>query len=409
MRTKWLAAALILGCLGSLAPVHAQYLPTASGQPASEPIPYRISGAPAAPPAPPGGMGMGGAPMPGAADLSLPSYIRNASDPPYAPDHGFYTYIGALGLQRKRMGHGVIAVQDPNNVDSGIPPAPRPILPVEQTFNYVNPSLTWGVAATIGCYFEGSALEFSGFFLPESRSLYETLDPGRIDVLFFNPPVGFQGNNGLWLQADRLRTTLLTQLANGEANFRLWMDDNEMLVTWPELIIGLRYFDSQETLEIFTDDEGASFVDRNGNPDPRRQATYSVRAHNRLIAPQLGFLWRHDLFMCLNCYFGVKGAWGVNFSEVDVKLQRGDGLIGFDTSRSHTMFSQLYEIGVGLEFRPWECVRIRGGYSMLWLLQAPEAVGQVNFDLTATKGRRKDNGNTFYGGPLVDLQLQFVF
>src|SRR5206468_12753128 len=102
---------------------------------------------------------------------------------------------------------------------------------------------------------------------------YTTLFRSHLDLFFVNPPVGFEGDNGMWLQADRVRTSFTTAMANTELNYRYW---NKAVVE-AELILGVRYIDLQEKLRIYTGDDGITVQDIFGNPDPTRQATYQVR------------------------------------------------------------------------------------------------------------------------------------
>ena len=60
------------------------------------------------------------------------------------------------------------------------------------------------------------ALELSGYYIPQDSSTHTFTNPRRLDSFFINPPVGFEGNNFLWLQADQMRTELRTTLANGD-------------------------------------------------------------------------------------------------------------------------------------------------------------------------------------------------
>ena len=65
------------------------------------------------------------------------------------------------------------------------------------------------------------AVEVSGFYIPYQGTTRTIADPGKLDLNFINPPVGFEGDNGLWLQADVVRVQELFSLINGEVNFRV--------------------------------------------------------------------------------------------------------------------------------------------------------------------------------------------
>src|SRR5262249_4380391 len=146
---------------------------------------------------------------------SLPAATRNAWDPPAPPgqdDHlrgqpAWYAYLGYMGLQRQRLGHGPVAVFDENSggVQTGlVPSTPGPLA---LDFQDLVPNLLNGTRATIGYYNGCHAFELSGFYVGESTSNRTVADPGRLDS-FFNVngaasfPLGFEGDNGMWLQSD---------------------------------------------------------------------------------------------------------------------------------------------------------------------------------------------------------------
>jgi hypothetical protein len=285
----------------------------------------------------------------------------------------------------------------PTNVDSGIQPSR--FSPQALNFNNLEPNMNHGVTATWG-YRDGAfAVELTGFYLAENESFSVVSAPGRLDLPFsaFPSPLGFQGDNFLWLQADQVRLGLQTQLANGELNFRC--------STHPgcDFIIGLRYMDVYELLTIQTDDDSLVL----GQRDPTSIANYSIRAHSRILGPQLGFEYDWPVLPRVTIDFLAKGAWGANFIEVDVALQRGDGFFGPSDGRSSTVFGQVYELGLFGTFMFTDNCRIRAGYSTLWVVGVPEATDQTNFDPGNPNARRSNTGSIFYHGPLVELQLAF--
>src|SRR5437763_1230220 len=135
--------------------------------------------------------------------------------------------------------------------------------------------------------------------------------PGPIDQLFRNPPIGFEGNNGLWLQADRVNTEFRSQMWSTEVNYRY----TNAAVLEAELILGVRYVDLWESLNRFTDDDGISNPDPFGNPDPLRQAFYLTEVHNRIVAPQIGFEWGKSATHWFTVGVNAKAALGVDFAE----------------------------------------------------------------------------------------------
>src|SRR5262249_48312815 len=161
------------------------------------------------------------------------------------------------------------------------------------------------------------------------------------------------------------------------------------------------YVDLNEKLSIFTDDEVLS-----GPVDRLRQADYWVRAHNHIIAPQLGCEWSHGLTSWLALSCNAKGAWGVNLVDVTAELQRGDGLIGRRGVRSDTIFSHMYELNFYADLCVCANMRFRAGYNLMWLVNVDEAVGQINYNLADPRAlSHNDNGSVLYHGPVFELQV----
>src|SRR5262249_29713458 len=107
-----------------------------------------------------------------------------------------------------------------------------------------------------------------------------TVPFGTVNTTF---PVGFEGNNGLWVNADRVIATYTHQTGNLEFNYRNWNTG----INDAELILGIRLAHSQEQVGIYTDDD---FFTRNvvGTTDTRRAATYTSSTRNNILALQMG-------------------------------------------------------------------------------------------------------------------------
>jgi hypothetical protein len=321
----------------------------------------------------------------------------------FPPECHCYFHIGAQGLVRgDHLGGGAIAVLDPQNLDTGnSPPAGSPVV---QRFKDIGQNVNIGVRATVGYMWNDSqAIEFSGFYIPAAYNTVDTINAGRIDAFFQNAPLGFEGDNGLWLQADRLKTTFTQRVLGAELNYRCC----NKAFTDVELLIGVRYIDVRENLNIYTGDDDLTSLDVNGNPDPTLQATYFIETLNRIVAPQMGL----EYALPCTCYFtfgvSAKAAAGVNFIEVETKLNRGDGFEGFHTRRTTSGFGQIYDVGAFVDFHLLERARLRLGYNALWLVGVATAVDNLDFDLSNPGGRQNKTGSMFYHGPMVELQFLF--
>jgi hypothetical protein len=336
----------------------------------------------------------------GGGDLSLPANVPTAWDDFCYPCPACYVYLGGLGLTRQRLGHGPVAYLDPGNIDNGVPVAPT--APVVQDFSSLRPEPNWGVIGTVGYHFDNYAVEASGFYLFQNDSFHLDALRGRLDVPFAinngqpgNPPIplGFEGTNNLWLQADIVRTSLQSTLLSAEANAHWWLGPSSTF-HW---FTGIRYLGVEEQLRIYTGDQDLT----GPQPDPRRQADYAMRTHNHILGGQLGFEYSKGLTHWLAATIKANGAWGVDFIDINASLQRGDGnpAVARFANKSDTSFSQIYELGLYLDFCVAANMRFRAGYQMMWVVDVAEAVDQVSYDLRNLVGQQNYQGSIFYQGP----------
>jgi hypothetical protein len=315
-----------------------------------------------------------------------------------------FFHFGMEGLLRQKLGKGFVAVSDfaSQGLDTGNPPPLGP--PVAQRFSDITPKMAYGFRATAGLLCGDNSLELTGFYLFNRQSSVDTFQQGLLDLPFSGTPLGFEGDNGMWLQADRVRTTVSTTLWDAEVNYRCCNPG------YPgcELLCGVRYMEFKDGLRVYTGDDDLSFFDAFGQPDPHRQATYSVQTWNRILAPQLGVDLTWQPFCWLSLGAMGKGAWGVDFSDTKLSLTRGDGFTGFNVQRNNpTVLTQLYELNGYIEFNLTERCRIRGGYTALWLVGLPMSQDQFDFNLLNPSGRRDTHGSVFFHGPMAELQFLF--
>jgi hypothetical protein len=329
------------------------------------------------------------------------------------PYGGFFASLGAMALKRQNLGNGLIAGRDPGvNIpgspqffDTGIAPATFPpgLAPEILNTSDVDPNYMWGPRFTIGYQEADSIVEVTGFYLIQTSSSVEIRDMSRIDLPFavFPIPIGFEGNNNLFLQADIARMSIETAMGNIETNYRVATGAG-----W-EWICGIRYLDLSERFSIYVDDDSLSTAGL-APVDLTTIATYTIRSHSRILGPNMGFEGEWPVAHWLAIGFNGKGTWGVNFSEVDILLQRGDGFVnpeGPDTHRSNNQFSHMYEIGGFLDFLISERVRFRGGYQALWVVNVPEAHAQMDFNLANTAGAVSTDGSILFHGPILEFHL----
>jgi hypothetical protein len=417
MVKKWMGVMVIVAGLAGTAQAQNPFLPT-QAHPATmpEPVPFSQDAFPGANPpvaAAPyygGQQSAIGVPAPGCVP-GMPESVGNSlrsdtptawnQEPAYDPG-AVYASLGMLVMTRQRLSHTPAAFLDSAaQADTG-DPIPRSA-PIFSTFHDIDIRPNYGVQATIGYHCGTSGIEFSGFYLSQNNSAKTAADPNSLDALFFNPPLGFEGDNGMWLQSDVIRTFLKTAVGSGEAMYRWWLGADSSF-SWG---IGVRYLDIYERFGLYSGDDDLTVRDINGNPDPTRQALYTVTAHNHLVAPQLGLEWNREINCWLAFTLTAKGAWGVNFVDVTTDLERGDGFVGFKRQRNDTIFSMLYETGFFLNFHLMDNARLRAGYNLLWAVDVADATGQLDFNLANPDGRTNNHNSILYYGPSVELSILF--
>ena len=402
MKSRWLGLALsAVGLSAAIAHGQTGYSPTPVGAarlpepfPITEPLPPMMSGplnTNTIPPGPPDALSL---PIGHSSAFQTENYVR--------PERELYFHVGTFALNRQTMGNKLIAVADPIGLDVAQPLQLG--LPPLINLADVTGHMEWGIRTTIGLQMENQAIELSGFYMFTGQIGKFAAFPGQIDALFTNAPFGFEGDNGLWLQADTLETQLKTTLGSGELNYRY----TTLSVTDFELILGIRYLDFQERLDIITNDDSISFPGNAGGGDPRRSAVYQVSTHNRVLGPQIGLEFGRMLGKYVSVGLCGKAEFGPNFVTTEHKLFRGDAFPGFDAQHNQiSMMSQVYELNAYIELHLTDKCRLRGGYQMLWLSDIQVGQDQIEFDLSNHQGLNNNQGSVFFHGPSVELQLLF--
>jgi hypothetical protein len=329
----------------------------------------------------------------------------------FTPECATYVSIGAQGYQRNGLPHLPIVFQEPNNIDVNTPPLVNPAsLPVLGKLSDINPQMRWGPRVTIGYLECNQAVEFTGFWIGSHATGTTVTQQGTLLVPFNAPsqgfPLGFEGNNGLWLNADQVKTSFSSQLGSGELLYRSWSSGYNRV----EWLFGLRYINQQESTSIYTNDE--FFVrDLFGRFDRTRAATYTATSRNNIVAPQIGIEYSIpcpvDKLSWLWLTGMGKAAIGPNMVDRTFTLVRGDGLQGFRNTRSDIQLGQIYEVGLYVDIHLLDRVRIRGGYQALFLGGTSNAGTQIDFNLNTAGNRGVDYGTQVYHGPTIELQLLF--
>jgi hypothetical protein len=303
---------------------------------------------------------------------------------------------------------GKLGIAGLDNVDlkTGFPTSPPSGIVVQRTEDII-PDMAFGVRGTVGYLWGNQAVELTGFIIPDNTKADDKIIRGRINVFFHDPPIGFEGDNGMWLHADRLFTQFTTAVSSAELNYRWWNPG----IHQAELILGVRYVYLREKLSIYTGDDDFTFHDFNNNPDPVRQATYATQTHNNIIAPQIGMEYATACPLPILSWIQVggmaKAAAGPNIININNTLTRGDGFVGFNNRHNTVGFGQVYELTGFFDFSMLERFKIRAGYTAMWLVDVATASDQVDFSLANPQGRHNTHGTALFHGPQIELQFLF--
>jgi hypothetical protein len=310
-----------------------------------------------------------------------------------------YVCLGSRAMIRQGISHLPLAVVDTftPGIDSGFPPPQGS--PLAFDASSIRQTMDYGLDITLGCrWCDGQAIEVSGFYMPKVSKQASVSRPGQLDGLFLNNPVNFEGDAGLWLQADRMVAQLESTIGSAEINYRC----SPVIGYGLDLLVGVRYFYLRERFSVITDDDGLTT-----GSDPTNVANYSVVTKNQIAAVQIGVDWEHPITRWLAFGWYAKAAGGANFLQVDVSLTRGDGLPGPEGSRRRTQFGYLFDGGLYLDWFICERARLRGGYNALLVGNVADAPSQLSFDLSSPIGQVKNTGTIFYHGPSLSLHLLF--
>lgn len=372
--------------------------------------------------------------------LSLPADHSSAFQlENYVQGDGFYVNVGPMALQRNHLGAGDVAVFNASAQGMAPPSFPNPFLPTPAgtasalNFNSLNPALSMGIRGTVGYLWgENQAIELSSFYIWQNNVSAAANQPGALDTLFYNPPLTFLGQ-GLFRRDNMVELTQGSSLFSTELNYRRWNSAYRGL----EFIAGVRYVGQDDYLGI-TMSGSAPILNSYGMAPGQDGGIYQVTCHNHIVAPQLGMEYNLPLFRWLTLSGMGKGAWGANYLTSDVNLSRQDGLIGFNSQRSATVFAQVYELGAFADINLLEKLRLRLGYTATWLCGVADSVDQVNFNLAGYQARQafgaagvanalksgnmnainnaqapiqhgntNNNGSLLYFGPQIELQFFF--
>jgi hypothetical protein len=376
---------------------------------------------PAAPGTLPGvGLPMGGTYYPGAGQGDCPEGLAGCLHKLLYTADGerrqVYGKIGYIGLKRESLPRTPLITVEPEFVfDFSDPfnPVTRPSTdgdgdstlgfnPVVFDLNGLSPRLNQGLQFALGLQEadNGVMWEIGGFYISNSQRRSTFLLPGRLDSPYINPPIGFEGNLGLWTNADFMQVTFNNSVWSGEANARFFG------VCWKGLdinyLVGLRYIKLYERMSHFTIDDDIQF----GIDDPFTRATLNWKGENDMFGAQVGFSLIQRFSNFLSVSYDQKVAFLANASQASQSLVRGDGFVGYDVSHTSWRFGQAYEGGLYLDVAGGN-FRVRAGWDLKIYTGVSAADRQFTYDLQAGPNMHRTSGTILYHGP--SASVEFVF
>ncbi len=403
MAKRWVVGTLMGALLASLMPA------TIRAQAPTDPVPVYRAGLPPMAGAPvhaegvqamPAEMMIGGAPAPmppvdphtGTMTQETYNLISGAGRP-----WAVFAGAGWFMLKRDDLGDSALSLLNSSSFEDIVTPSAG--APLYANFDDLHQPYHSGFKVSVGAFTENASIEATGFYLPQRTDEANFGLLGQQFLFFFNAPLGFEGDLGLWNNADLVILGLETTLGNVEVNCRKAVRCGKHCF---EMLAGARYVDLQERLTLTTDDD----IFLLGVSDPASRAIYETRTHNRMFGGQLGAAFRCPIMDTVIFSWELKGAWFYNDADVDVTLVRGDFLLGQAGGSNHKEFAHAYEQGLWIDVMARH-LRVRAGYQFLWLLNVAEAVEQIDFNLANPNGRGHTNGAIFYHGPAVTLEFMF--
>jgi hypothetical protein len=387
MKKWWIGAAVAAVCVAQSA--------RAQSPPGAAVLPDPVPEAQCAPPNQgglnfiPGPMGGPDAPPGPGNGLSLPADVPTAWGRGPMPESAGYLSLGAMALMRQQPGRGAIAEVDQRSA---------------LTTHDIDPDYFWGVRATFGYLFDDSAIELTGFYLPQEQTtaLVGTL-PGGFTLPFTNSPPSLLGPTGVGLlsRADAVSESLQTTMADAELNYRWW---SRSTTEW-EGILGFRYMNVQERANVTASSVVTGLT--SGMVDTGSLVgVYMARANNNLLLAQTGFEWELPVKSWLTVGLIAKGSIGADYANITTRLGDGAGNVSSTARRDDWGFSSADEFTAYIDVVQFDKIRLRVGYTAMWLLGVAEGFQQLNFNLSSAPATH-NGGSIFYHGPMLELELLF--
>lgn len=306
-------------------------------------------------------------------------------------------------LMRARMKHEALAIKDliPVEAPDPVPPGLQG-MPLAIDAHDMNQNMMYGFRGGVQYLFnEHNSVEWTVTWMPQHTDHARFVAPGQLTSFFSGPntiPLGFEGDNGLWDHADQMDFNLTTTIFNTEVNYKGYGGSGNWEFNY---LLGLRYLNIHEKLAWTTDDDGIQF-----GPDPLFTATYTVRARNSIIAPQIGGGLQWTICDWFALSWDAKVALGQNYADYVIELQRGDGFSAPSGGLHKMHFAQIYETALSADFSgSWW--RVRLGYNFLAIHGVATGQNEIDFNLDNINGAGNFNGNLFYHGPFAGLTIVF--
>ena len=126
-----------------------------------------------------------------------------------------------------------------------------------------------------------------------------------------------------------------------------------------------------------------------------------------MIMAQTGFEWYWPIKKWVGIGAIAKTALGGNEIELTTRLTNAAGMVGSELHNSKWTYASVNEFTLYLDLIMFDKMRLRAGYTAMWLLNVGEGLSQIDYNLANTTAGINDRGSVFFHGPILELEFLF--
>ena len=276
-------------------------------------------------------------------------------------------------------------------MDTGIPICADPVAQRQRH----QPHFSGGVKAMFGYQSGNTAYELVRFLYGQTSSNVRTTSKGMINAPYINPPVGFEGDNGLLLQGDMFQS----DVARPGRQRGIQLPQMAFLLPVPSYTCGIRYLDIYERYsEYFGDDDLTVINALTGLPDPTKRSDVhddGPQPHRRPAAgPRFHLPNRHVAGLSTPGEGGPRHQHRRKRRRARAR-RRPDRPPG---RQRGTAFSTVLELGDEFSTSTSRRIAASAPATIAFGLDVVTAINQTSYDLSQIPSLNH-NGTMFFSGP----------